>query len=182
MRLLPALLLFIAFSSDAREWQPLAEARSLTFHGTQQGENFDGRFARFEAFIRFDPDMLEDARFEVEVDLTSADTLSDERDEVLHGADFFFVRSFPKARFVTGTFEAQEDGSFLASAELTIRDQTVAIDFPFRWKLDVEGARIVAEVELDRLAFGLGDNGDWQDADTVGHTVTVRVDLPLRDR
>jgi polyisoprenoid-binding protein YceI len=177
--LAPVLLLLLAPPLAAVEWQAVPEARSLTFHGMQQGEGFDGRFARFEATIRFDPEDLAGARFEVEVDLASADTRSDERDEVLHGADFFHVSRFPSARFVTGAFQARDDGSFLARAELTIRDHSVAIDFPFRWQLEDGGARIIAEVVLDRLAFGLGDSEDWRDADTVGHSVTVRVDLPL---
>ncbi|HRQ64625.1 MAG TPA: YceI family protein [Xanthomonadaceae bacterium] len=174
------LLCFLAAPLAAADWQAAPESHSLTFHGMQQGEGFDGRFARFEAAIRFDPDHLSSARFEVDIDLTSADTRSDERDEVLLGSDFFFVRRFPGARFVTHTFEAEGDDRYLAKAELTIRDRTVAIDFPFRWQAEDEGARILAEVTLDRVAFGLGDNEDWLDADTVGHEVVVRVDLPLR--
>lgn len=180
MRLLSVLPLLVCVSPlSAADWQARPEPRSLTFHGMQQGEDFDGRFGRFEAAIRFDPDNLADARFDVQVDLASADTRSDERDEVLHGADFFAVRRFPSARFVTSAFELLEDGSYKAKAELTIRDRTLTIDFPFRWELEDEGARIVAEVTLDRIAFGLGDSEDWRDADTVGHAVRVRVDLPL---
>jgi polyisoprenoid-binding protein YceI len=180
MRLLPLILLGAALPLSAADWQAVPEARSLSFQGMQQGEPFHGVFGRFKAHICFDPDDLSTARFDVEVDLTSADTRSDERDEVMLGSDFFFVRRFPKAHFLATKFEAQGDDRYLAQAELTIRDRTVSIEFPFRWQAESEGARILAEVVLDRVAFGLGDGEDWLDPDTLGHEVTVKVDLPLR--
>jgi polyisoprenoid-binding protein YceI len=170
----------IALPLQATDWQPAPETRSLTFEGIQQDEPFHGHFARFEATIHFDPDRPESARFEVEVDLGSVDTRSEERDEVILSSDFFFVRRFPTARFVTGDFKAKGGDRFLAKAELTIRDRTVAIDFPFRWQVEDDGARILAEVVLDRFAFGLGDKDDWRDEESLGREVTVRVDLPLR--
>jgi polyisoprenoid-binding protein YceI len=179
MRLAALCLPLFALPAAAIDWQARPQAESLRFEGRQQGEAFHGRFGRFEARIRFDPEALDEARFVVSVDLASADTRSDERDEVLHGSDFFFVRRFPEARFVTGAFESLGEGRYRADAELTIRDRTVAIDFPFEWRTEGEGARIVAEVVLDRLAFDLGTGADWRDPDTVGHQVTVRVDLPL---
>jgi polyisoprenoid-binding protein YceI len=179
MRLAALLLLPLALPVVAGDWNPDPQPDSLRFEGRQQGEAFHGRFGRFEARIRFDPEALETARFEVTVELASADTRSGERDEVLHGSDFFFVRRFPQASFVAEDFEALGEGRFRADAELTIRDRTVAIDFPFEWRVEGNGARILAEVVLDRLAFGLGDSEDWRDPDTVGHQVTVRVDLPL---
>lgn len=177
-----ALLALHVLPAAGAEWLSVPHADSLRFEGMQQGEPFRGRFGRFEAQIRFDPDELDSARFEVEIDMASADTRSGERDEVLLGSDFFAVRQFPTARFVTGAFEALGEDHFRAEAELTIRNRTLAIEFPFRWQTDAGGARIVAEVELDRIAFELGDSEDWRDADTLGHAVTVFVDLPLQRR
>lgn len=179
-----ATLIFFAVTlsepAPASAWTPLPREDSLRFQGSQQGARFEGRFRRFTATIRFDPGHLAGSRFEVDVDLASADTRSAERDEVLHGPAFFDVARHPTARFIAADIRHQESDRYLAAAALTLRERTVAFAFPFRFIEEEPGrARIVAEVELDRLAFGLGDDPDWRDESLVGRQVRVFVDLPL---
>ncbi len=184
---MPATLLLLTLAlgepAPALSWTPLPEEESLRFQGSQQGARFEGRFRRFDAMIRFDAGNLAGSRFEVEVDLASADTRSAERDEVLHGPAFFDVARHPTARFIAADIRHQDGDRYLAAAALTLRERTVAFAFPFRFVEDGPGrARILAEVELDRLAFGLGDDPDWRDESVVGRQVRVLVDLPLERR
>lgn len=174
-------LLALLLALPAADWQPEPTPESLRFEGTQQGARFAGRFRRFEATIRFDPSEPSAGRFEVEVDLASADTRSAERDEVLLGPAFFDVAREPKARFVAEGMRHEGEDRYVASATLTLRGRTVAFPFPFRFVEASEGgARILAEVELDRFAFGLGDDPDWRDESLIGRKVRVLVDLPLK--
>jgi polyisoprenoid-binding protein YceI len=167
----------------ASAWEPEPLPDSLRFEGTQQGARFAGRFARFEADIRFDPEDPVQGRFAVEVDLASADTRSPERDEVLLGPAFFDVTRHPKARFEAAEMRHHGEDRWLAAATLTLRGRTVAFPFPFRFVEESEGqARILAEVELDRFAFGLGEDPDWRDEALIGRMVRVFVDLPLRQQ
>lgn len=165
-------------SSSAFAGDYTLRSGTLKFSGEQQGEVFEGRFDTFAPNIRFDANDLASSRLDVGIDLASANTENSERDDALKGADFFAVADFPKARFVTTTMRAIDATHFEADATLTIRDQTVALKFPFTFEAGADGARLKARVTLDRLAFGLG-TGDWADASVIAHAVEVNVDLSL---
>lgn len=154
------------------------QSGTLGFVGQQQGEAFEGRFATFTPMIRFDAAKLSESRFDVSIDLGSADTANSERDDTLKGSDFFDIAKFPKARFETTTMRAIDATHFEADATLTIRDQTVPLKFPFTFEVDAQGAHLTSKVTLDRLAFGLGA-GDWADESMIGRQVEVKVDLRL---
>lgn len=172
----PLLALLASMPLSAADYT--LRAGLLAFSGQQQGEAFEGRFNTFTPAIRFDAADLATSRFDVSIDLASADTLNGERDETLKGADFFAVAQFPKARFVTRTMRAIDATHFEADATLTIRNRTVALKFPFSFEPTADGARLKAVVTLDRLAFDLG-TGDWADDAMIGHKVNVTVDLGL---
>jgi polyisoprenoid-binding protein YceI len=173
-----ACALLVGFSVEAADWTQQTGS-TLKFRGEQQGEAFEGGFGRFESKISFDPAALETAKFDVSIDITSADTANSERDETMLGADFFDSARFPKAQFSTGTFREIAPGRYEAEATLRIRDKSVALKFPFSWTAAADGAELRAEVELNRLDFDIG-TGDWEDADSVGHKVVVMVRLLLK--
>ena len=170
------MLLFVTTAASSADYT--MRAGSLQFIGEQQGERFEGRFERFTPSIRFDATDLAASSFDVLIELASANTDNEERDEALQGEDFFAIAAFPKARFVTTAMRRVDATHFEADATLTIRDRTVAIKFPFVFEAVANGARLTAKVTLDRLAFGLGA-GDWASEDDIGHQVEVRVDLEL---
>jgi polyisoprenoid-binding protein YceI len=180
LRLLSLLLILAAAPTFAADYA--LRAGVLGFSGQQQGERFEGRFQRFTPQIRFDAAALAASKFDVSIDLASADTANSERDDALKGADFFAIESFPKARFVTSTMRQIDATHFEADAELTLRDKTVALKFPFTFEaLPDGGARLKAKVTLNRLAFDVGA-GDWADESMIGHQVEVSVDLSLTPR
>jgi polyisoprenoid-binding protein YceI len=170
-------LLGFASLSNAADWKQQAGS-TLAFAGTQQGEAFSGQFRRFDSSISFDPANLASARFDVSIDVTSADSANSERDETMLGAEFFDSARFPKAHFVTTSFRQVAPGKFEADATLTIRDKSMALKFPFTWSGDAKSAELKAKVTLDRLAFNVG-SGEWEDEETVGHKVEVDVHLKL---
>lgn len=179
---LPALILLAALGGIApalaSDWQQQPDSR-LRFQGSQQGEAFDGQFRRFVSRIRFDPNDLAQANFDVDIDLASVDTANSERDQAVQGDKWFDVGRFPKAHFRTLGIRSLSAGHFEAKAELTLRDHTQTIDFPFTWTGDADRAHLQAQVVLDRLDFDLG-SGEWADPELIGSEVTVSVDLQLR--
>ena len=170
-------LLGLATSAAATPWQ-LQPGSTLGFAATTQGERFEGRFARFDARIRFDPDALVESRFEVVIALTSVDTANSERDEALRGPDFFAVGAHPEAHYSATRFRAIDDGGFVAEGELRLNGRTQPVPLHFTWAVRGEGAVLEGRAELDRLDFGLGE-GDWSDPDMIGHRVEVRTRLLL---
>jgi polyisoprenoid-binding protein YceI len=108
----------------ARDWQVDAAKSSLTFKGSYQKEGFDGAFKKFDATIAYDAANPATSKFDVNVDLASADTGNGDRDDSLKGGDFFDVKKTPKAHFVTESFAKAADGGVEAKGSLTLRGQT----------------------------------------------------------
>ena len=78
--------LLLPLTAFARDWQVDPAQSTLTFKGTYQGESFDGKFKKFDATIAYDATDVGKSKFDVNVELTSVDTNSSERDETLRDA------------------------------------------------------------------------------------------------
>lgn len=171
------LALLLPLSGFAADYRMDAAQSQLGFVGTVQGESFEGRFAAFSADIRFDPEALADSRFDVRIDLASADSQNEERDSTLKGEDFFAVERLPQAHYRAERFRRLDDGRFVADGELTLRGVTRPVSLAFRWTPG-DPARLQGEAELKRLDFGVG-GGDWADEDTIANVVRVVTSLRL---
>jgi polyisoprenoid-binding protein YceI len=167
--LLPSLAL-------ARDWQVDAAKSSLGFKGSYQGESFDGTFKKFDAKIAYDSKDLAGAKFDVTVDLASADTGNGDRDDSLHGTDFFDVKKTPTAHFVTESFAKGADGSVEAKGQLTIRGKSQPVLLKVKFDENGDAATLDVNTTLKRADFGLGAGGDWSD---VGAEVPVHGHLVL---
>jgi polyisoprenoid-binding protein YceI len=169
-------ILLLPVAASARDWNVDASKSTLGFKGSYQGEAFNGTFKAFDAKIAYDAADLAKARFDVTVDLASADTASAERDDALKGSDFFAVAKFPKARFETESFAQAADGSVTAQGKLTIRDQTKPVTLKVKFVETGATATLDVDSVLKRADFGLGAGSDWTD---VGADVSVHGHLAL---
>lgn len=179
LRSLLTLILLLPAMALARDWQVVPAASTLGFQGSYQGEAFNGRFKSFEATIHYDPADLATAKFDVTVDLASADTASAERDEMLAGSDFFDVKKFPRARFVTESFAADAAGKVTAQGKLTIREHTRPVTLTVNFVPEGDKARLEVTTTLKRADFGLGTASDWDD---IAADVAVSGKLELEAR
>lgn len=176
LRTLPLALLLLPVAAFARDWNVDASKSTLGFKGSYQKEAFNGAFKTFEATIAYDAADPSKAKFDVTVDLASADTGSAERDDSLKGGDFFAVSKFPKAHFVTDSFAKAADGSVTAQGKLTIRDQTKPVTLKVVFTENGNAATLDVDSALKRADFGLGAGSDWTD---VGADVSVHGHLAL---
>ena len=67
---------------------------------------------------------------EVIIQTASVDTRSEGRDEHLRSADFFDVETYPEIRFVSSAIDEVDEGSYIVTGELTIRDMTKTVSVP----------------------------------------------------
>lgn len=157
-------------------WRVLPSS-SLGFTATYQGEEFEGRFARFTPSIAFDPKQLATSHFDVVVQLASADTRNDERDEMLRGDGFFNSAKAPTARYRAARFRALGGDRFVAEGQLSLNGITKPVSLAFTWS---GGARpvLVGSASLKRLEFGVG-TGDWTDTALLPDAVRVKTRLLL---
>jgi polyisoprenoid-binding protein YceI len=161
---------------QAATWT-VAKESSLRFSGTAQGEDFEARFGAFDAKIDFDPADLAGSRFDVSIDLASADSQNEERDGTLKDAEFFDVNSHPKATYVATEFVAVASG-FEARGTLTLRGVSKPVALLFTWAQSAAGATLEGKATVDRMQFGVG-GGEWEDAEMIAHEVKIATTLVL---
>jgi polyisoprenoid-binding protein YceI len=183
MRLLPLMFLLAStgasLAAHAADWS-IQPGSTLGFSSRFQGEAFAGRFARFTPQIRFDPAHLSDGRFDVAIDLASANTSNEERDDMLRGADFFNVGKHAQARFVAVKFRALGGNRYAADGALSLNGMSRPVTLAFTW---TPGARpvLAGDAHLKRLDFGIG-RGEWTDTEVLPNEVAVNTRLVLAPR
>ena len=171
------LLLTFTLPALAAEWA-LQPGSTLGFSGSYDGEAFAGHFAKFTPQIRFDPAKPTSSRFDVRIQLASADTGNSERDDVLRGNDFFNAARMPEARFVASKFRALGGNRYAADGTLSLRGISRPVTLNFTWTAGVN-AVLTGEATLKRLDFKIGE-GDWADTDLLPNMVKVKTRLVLK--
>jgi len=171
-----ALALALAGTATAAPYRVLPGS-TLGFATSYQGEAFEGSFSKFSPRIEFDPKQLAGARFDVAIDLASAGTKNDQRDEALRGEDFFNTRKTPQARYQATKFRALGGNRYVADGTLTLNgiSKPVALAFTF-----TPGAQAVlaGSATVMRLDFKVG-TGDWSDTGDLPNAVKVTTRLLL---
>jgi polyisoprenoid-binding protein YceI len=99
----------------------------------------------------------------------------------LLASNWFAANVYPNASFEANQFSANDDGSFTAKANLTIKNQVTPVEFLFTVTQGDSTDRRVLEgrTRLDRLALQLG-TGEWADTTWVGRFVEVSVRLEAK--
>jgi len=178
LRAIVALLTMLPAVAAADVWQADQNAGTLRFVATQAGARFAGHFGEFKVRLDFDPNAPAQGRLEVTIAAASADTADAERDEVLHGRDFFWVSRFPEAQYRAEGFQRDGDG-WIASGTLTLRGVTQPVAVRFELEPKLRRLAMKGGGTLRRLEFGVGQ-GDWAETTWIGDPVDVAFDLSLR--
>ncbi|MCW6511010.1 YceI family protein [Lichenifustis flavocetrariae] len=172
-------LALVAGPAWAASWTVDPAKSKLGFSGTQTGEPFSGSFKTWTATIDFDPAKPEAAHVLVSVDMASAGTGDQQRDEALPGEDWFDVAHAPKATFEATGFKPKGGDAFEAPGKLTLRGISKDVTLPFTLKVNGDTAHATGKVNLVRTAFGVGQ-GNWSSDQYVGFDVNVDLDLTAK--
>lgn len=187
-RCLTAALVLLAVSptavpaAEAPQWR-VEEASRVGFVARQAGAAISGRFAEFDAEIRFDPDNLDGSRVAVEIEVASVDTQSSDRDQVIRSPDLFDAARWPNAHFEADRFEPDGKGHYQAHGRLTLRDVTQDVVLPFDLAISPHPdepatlqAKAVGELPIMRLDYGVGQ-GQWRDTSVVANEVVIQIEI-----
>lgn len=169
-------MFFCASPVVAEDWQ-MAKGSNLSFSSSFQGEAFSGSFNKFTPQIRFDPKNLKQSRFDVAIDLSSANSQNIERDDTLKTADFFDVKKSATARFTATQFQTLGNGKYIAKGQLTLRGISKPVDLRFSWQQN-KNAVLIGEATVNRLDFNVGI-GDWKDISLLPNAVKINTKLVL---
>jgi polyisoprenoid-binding protein YceI len=149
----------------------------LEFSGIQAGAEFTGSFHSYTVSVEFNPDALERAHIDVEVQLASADTKDKDRDQTIRGKDIFDTARFPTAHYVTRSITKSGTG-YTAIGALTLRGVTKDVPISFQFFPSSQSAKLVGTAQLKRLDFGAGQ-GDWKSTEWIADPVRITFALVL---
>lgn len=166
----------------AADWKVVQPESRIGFVATYDEIPFQATFNSFEARIRFSPNHLDEAAFDVRIDMSSVDSDSPDRDEGMKQAEWFAVDQYPEAVFHAERFEHLADNHYKAVGELTVKGNSRDIEVPFTWEPQAGGgAWLTAHASLQRGDFDIG-SGEWAEDDTIGFDVSVDARLQLEPR
>lgn len=168
----------ISFSpAAATEWVVDSAKSRITFHGSHAGQAFEGQIGIWTAIIHFDEQKLEEAKVNVDFDMSSAKTGNNTYDSTLHTADWLGPNDAKgdskKATFKSESFQKTPEG-LIVSGVLTIKGKVNPISFPFKLTPAASNTNMQATLRLNRQALGIGAT-----ADPTGAWVSNDIDVKL---
>ena len=162
-----------AYTADAQQSR-------LEFVGVQAGADFKGVFHKFTAAAEFAPDALPSSLIDVQIDMSSVDSMDKDRDATIRGKDVFDIARFPTAHYVTKSISKTAAG-FTAIGSLTLHGVTKDVPMEFQFTPAAGGAKLEGSAKLKRLDFGVGQ-GDWKSTEWVGDAVKISFSLVLKPK
>ncbi|WP_299235406.1 YceI family protein [uncultured Halomonas sp.] len=89
-----------------------------------------GNFEEFSGSFQYDPENLESASAQLEVQVASLNSNHAERDKHIKSDDFLNVGEYPTATFNSTGFEPSGEGEGVLTGELTLHGETREIEMP----------------------------------------------------
>ena len=180
MRIVISMLSFAAaifgMALAAVPWTTDYQKSSVQFRAVQEGTQFTGSFDEFTLDIALDPNDLSDASVRATFDMSSADAGDRDRNSSLPTKDWFFIKSFPTAQFVSTKIIGVDDGSYKAIGKLSLKGIDKDVTLPFSLVIDGDNAHAKGQVSLNRRDFNVGD-GAFKTDTWVGFDVLVLIDI-----
>ena len=165
-------------------WAADPAGSTLEFQFVQAGAKTMGRFAKFTADIDFSPANPAIGKFDVAIDMASADTRDKERDDTLRMPDLFNIAKFPRATYVASQFVAKGTG-FEGKGKLTLRGVSLDVPVTFTFTPGADATKPTATLKgtatVKRLLFGVGQ-GEWKSTEWISDDVQVQFSLQLLPR
>ena len=171
---LPAAALLITGGAQAVEFKQVDTAKSnLAFSSKQMGVPVPGSFKKFSTQIAFDPAKPTAASTVLEIDLASIDAGSKDANDEVVGKQWFNVKAFPTAKFVSTGVKALGGNRFEALGKMTIKGQTRDVVAPFTFKQEGASGVFDGGFVLKRMDYNIGE-GPWADVSAVANEIEIK--------
>ncbi len=152
-------LLFLSLNVHSQKYTPVDAGSKVHFIIKNFGINTGGDFSGLKGQIVFVPESLSDSKFEVTVSASTIDTDNKMRDENLK-QEYFDAIKYPVIKMVSTKISKTNktvDGFYFFTGDLTIKDVTKSISFPFQVKKINDDYLFTGNFDIDRTDFGVGE-------------------------
>jgi polyisoprenoid-binding protein YceI len=177
---LSSLAFFIGVSAQAATWTLEPGESRVIFHYSYEDTPFQGEFKDVDATFDIDPANPGACNINVTIPIADISVDSPEVLEYLMDEELFNVAQFPTATFQASQCRLQSLNSFVADGQLTIRDQTHPMSFPFTFDVEMRGGQprfhLTSEVTVKRLDYDVG-TGYWSDTVSLPNEIRIEVDV-----
>jgi len=144
----------------------------------------EGRFKDFKGTIHFDDKDITRSSVNFTAQIASIDTGVEQRNGHLKTADFFDATKYPEMKFVSTKVEKKGKDKYILYGDLTIKDVTKSISFPFTMTGAVKdpwgGTRfgINAETVINRRDYNINYGNPMPAGGLdVGNNIIVKLQL-----
>ena len=157
----------------------VAEKSNITFVSKQMGVAVTGNFSKFTSQINFDPAKPQSAHAQIDVALASINAGSSDANDEVKGKQWFDVKSYPSASFISSAITPLGGNRYQASGKLIIKGKSRAVLVPFN--VSRAGSLLVLDgaIPVLRSQYGIGA-GEWADPSVVADEVQIRFHLTLK--
>lgn len=146
---------------------------TLAFAYKQMGVPMEGNFGKFGVRINFDPARVNAARAQIEVDLASIDTGSNEANDEVAGKQWFNTKMFPSAQFVSTGAKALGGNRYEVLGKLTLKGKALDVTAPFTFRQEGAAGIFDGAFILKRLDYAIGE-GAWTDVSAVANEIQIK--------
>jgi polyisoprenoid-binding protein YceI len=163
----------------AQDWKVDYRNSQIAFIIKQMNVPVEGGFARYTVKAAFDAAKPELGIFQVELDIASINTGSEEGDGEAKRPAWFDTARHPKARFVSKTIIRNKAGSFTVTGDLTLKGRTRPLTVPVVMTPQRGGGWLVSgRAVMKRSQFDIG-GGEWADPSVVADDLEARFKILL---
>jgi polyisoprenoid-binding protein YceI len=131
----------------------------IAFTGTKPNGKHEGGFKEFKGTATVKDGDLTKAQIKVEIDMTSIFTDTPQVTNHLKTPDFFDVRKYPKATFISSKIEKKGD-DYLVHGKLTMHGVSKDLSFPAKVEATDAGFSLESSFEINRhdwkVSYGPG--------------------------
>ncbi len=157
-----------------KETYILEPETELNFTGYYRGGSQHCSFLIFDGEIDLVDQNPETADIYVHITMDSVMSESERLTEVLLDKGFFATETYPEGLFEADqVVEAEGENMYTITGDLTLRGNTVTIEFPAEIWWDDEALRITADFQVDRTWWEIGYDG------IAGYAMRDRVDIEI---
>lgn len=172
-------LAFLALPALAQDWKVDYGKSQVAFVIKQMNVPVEGGFARYNVKALFDAAKPELGSFQVEIDIASIDTGSEEGDGEARRPAWFDTARYPKASFISRTIKKDAAGRYTVAGDFTLKGRTRALVVPVVMTPQRGGGwLVVGRTALKRSQFDIG-GGEWADPSVVADDIEARFKLML---
>lgn len=174
------------YAQKAQQWMIDKDHTSVNFDINHFFSTVNGSFTEADGTFYFDPENLQNSRFNFTVPVNSIDTNNKKRDTHLKSEDFFDASKYPKIHFESTRLERSTGNKYVVHGNLSIKDVTKKVSIPFEVKgvMDhpmMKGTQVLGlqfKTKLNRSDYSIGV-GDWASDMVVGDTADVTINMEL---